>query len=541
MRDNRGQLTIRGARLMKRIADDQTPTKRRHAKAVQGRRERALHAREQSVARRESQIRAREKRTGDHDVEVTKREEALDLGERALRARAEADTARTARERLMVQLREANEKLVIATLRADELAKQAIAAHEIAAESATIEAERRKRAEALSTQLLASENALRASERQARASDRAKDNFLAMLGHELRNPLAPILLALDLIEMDSSDPHKREHTIIDRQVKQLVQLVDDLLDVSRIHSGKIELRRQPIEVADIVSRAVEMASPLIEAKGHTVTVEVPQHGLELDGDVLRLTQVVGNLLTNAAKYTPGGGSIVVSGERRGPKVLLRIRDNGIGISETMLPRIFDLFAQEQQSSGRAPGGLGLGLSIVRSLVALHGGTVTAHSAGLGRGSEFVIELPALARPNDAVSARPALDGAKPVTAHKILIVDDSHVVADLVGLALRKLGHDVRVAFDGPSALSSVEGFMPDVVLLDTGLPGMDGYQVATRLRTALAPHEAHFIAISGYGQEADRKRSADAGFDEHLVKPIDFATLQHAIEQAMGPGRLAQ
>src|SRR5690606_23710006 len=269
-------------------------------------------------------------------------------------------------------------------------------------QSATVEAERRRRAEALATQLLASENALRARERSAHASSRAMDEFLAMLGHELRNPLGSILLALELIARDRTDPHRREHNIIVRQVNLLARLVEDLLDVSRFKSGKVELRREPVEATELVSRAVEIAGPLIESKRHTLTVDVPPHGLTIDGDVLRLTQVVGNLLTNAAKYTPSGGSIAVSGERHGANVVLRVRDTGIGISEAMLPRIFDVFAQEHQPSHHAPGGLGLGLTIVRSLVALHGGTVTAHSAGLGRGSEFVIELPASdARVEDA--------------------------------------------------------------------------------------------------------------------------------------------
>ena len=337
--------------------------------------------------------REHEQRTGENAITVSDREDALDLHDRALSALAEADAARRERERLILQMSEANERLVIATLRADELVDRAVAAHALAAETATIEAARRERAELVATELLATENVLRASERKAQASNRAKDQFLAILGHELRSPLAPILLALDLIAMNHSDPHKREHTIIERQVNQLVRLVDDLLDVSRIRSGKIQLRREPVELAEVVSRAAEMAMPLIEAKSHTLTVEVPRHGLRVDGDVLRLTQVVGNLLTNAAKYTPSGGTIAVTGECRGTSAVLRVRDSGIGISHQMLPRVFDLFAQEQQSTGAAPGGLGLGLTIVRSLVALHGGSVTASSAGLGRGSEFAVELP----------------------------------------------------------------------------------------------------------------------------------------------------
>jgi CheY-like chemotaxis protein len=348
-----------------------------------------------------------------------------------------------------------------------------------------------------------------------------------------------MLLALDLIAMDTTDAHKREHTIIERQVKLIVQLVDDLLDVSRSMSGKIELRRQPIELADVVSRAVEIASPLIEAKGHVLTIEIPERGLTVDGDVLRLTQVVANLLTNAAKYTPPKGAIAVLGERRGASALLRVRDTGIGISKQMLPRIFDLFAQEHQPADRAPGGLGLGLSIVRSLVTLHGGTVTANSEGLGHGSELVLELPRLLLGSETAASKTASPvSAAAIEPRKILVVDDNRTVADLTSIALTRLGYDVRVAFDGTSALSSVKDFVPEVVLLDIGLPGIDGYEVAKRLRAALAPHEPRFIATSGYGQAADRQRSADANFDDHLVKPVDLATLQRSIERSRPKGK---
>lgn len=332
-----------------------------------------MHAREQAVAERETRAGAREQRSSEQSIALNERESALDLRDRALCAVAEADAARRERERLMLQMREANERLVIATVRAEELVERAIAAHALAAQSATIEAERRRRAE---------------------ASVRAKDEFVAMLGHELRNPLAPIMLALDLIALDADDAHKREHTVIRRQVRQLSALVDDLLDVVRIRSGKIELRRSSVEAADVVARATEVAAPLIESRRHTLAVHVPARGLAIDGDVARLTQVFANLLTNAAKYTPPGGSITVAAERKDAMVVVRVRDAGIGISPDMLPRIFDLFAQEQQPTVGAPGGLGLGLTIVRSFVEMHGGRISAHSEGLGRGSEFVVELPA---------------------------------------------------------------------------------------------------------------------------------------------------
>jgi len=443
-------------------------------------------------------------------------------------ARRDVDEALRERERLIQQLREANERLVIATIRSDLLAEEAVSERALAAARAAVEAELRHDAESRTAELRASHEKLKASESEARASNRAKDDFLAMLGHELRNPLAPILLALDLIAMDTADSHRREHVIIKHQITQLNQLVDDLLDVARIRSGKIELHRQPVELAIVVARAIETASPLIEAKHHTLRAEVPE-GLVTDGDLLRLTQAVGNLLTNAAKYTPPGGSITVTAAGQGPIATIRVRDTGIGISPDMLPRIFDLFAQEHQTPDRAAGGLGLGLPIVRTLVTLHGGTVAAHSEGLGRGTEVVIELPLVIRAGEPAGAGLSA-AAGSATAHKILVVDDSRLVADITGLALARLGHEVRVAFDGPSALSIVETFVPDVVFLDIGLPGMDGYELAERLRAKLPSHASHFFAITGYGQPEDRQRSADAGFDAHLVKPVDLGMLQRCI-----------
>jgi len=353
-----------------------------------------------AIEARERVVSERERVASEHDVAVTQREKAVQLREEALRALSEVDAVRLEREQLMIQLREANGRLVGATLRAEELLEQAIAAGALAAEHVTLESDARRRAEAINAELRASEELLRASETRALASSRAKDEFIAMVGHELRGPLAPMMFALDMIAADTADTHKREHAMIQRQVKLIVQLVDDLLDVTRIVSGKVELRRQPLELAEVVSRAVEIASPLIESKGHELTVDVAAHGLIIDGDVLRLTQVVSNVLTNAAKYTPPRGSITVKGERRGSNVQLHVRDTGIGITKEMLPRIFDLFAQESQPSERPRGRPGPGLNIVRSLVTLHGGTVTAYSEGLGHGSELVIELPALSKPDE---------------------------------------------------------------------------------------------------------------------------------------------
>jgi len=443
-----------------------------------------------------------------------------------------SDNARNDRESLLLQTREANERLVAAKLREEELVEQARAARVLAAESAKIEEEERLRAEQLASQLRACEQALRVSEREAQTSNRAKDEFLAMLGHELRNPLAPVLIALDLIAMDSSDPHKDKHAVIERQVRHLIQLVDDLLDVSRIRTGRVELQRQVLELVDIVSRAVETALPTIDAKRLVLRVDIPHAGLEVEGDMLRLAQAVGNLLTNAARYTPSGGSIEVTGERRDTTIYLRVRDTGIGISDDMLPRVFDVFTRDRASDSSG-GGLGLGLAIARSLVTMHGGAVTARSEGHGRGSELVIELPAVHRQSDAAKTRSTRDVIDVVHACNILVVDDNREAARIEAEALTRIGHVVRVAFDGPSALSAIADFIPEVVLLDIGLPAMDGYEVARRLRAALSPHDVHFIAITGYGEPVDRQRSNGAGFDTHLVKPVDIATLKRNIDDS--------
>jgi len=369
------------------------------------------------------------------------------------------------------------------------------------------------------------------------AASRAKDEFLAMLGHELRNPLAPILTALDLMAMRDPGASERERKIIHRQVSHLVHLVDDLLDVSRITSGKIDLHREPTELADVVARAVEMASPLLEKKAHDLVVDVARPGLAVDGDATRLAQVVANLVTNAAKYTPARGRIVVTGRRCEGTVSLRVRDSGIGISRDMLPHVFELFVQERQATDRSMGGLGLGLALVRSLVAMHGGTVSAHSEGPGRGSEFAIELPALAT---EVEPQPRARGpratlapdARPPGVHTILVVDDNRDAAEVLANALSAAGYEVQVAFDGPSAIEIARAFMPDVALLDLGLPVMDGYELAGRLRALLAHRPTRFIAITGYGQEVDRRRSRDAGFALHLVKPVDTSTILDGLRQ---------
>ncbi|MCP3140245.1 ATP-binding protein [Pyxidicoccus xibeiensis] len=377
--------------------------------------------------------------------------------------------------------------------------------------------------------------------REAESANRAKDEFLAMLGHELRNPLAPITTALHLMGLRLGDAAQKERKVIERQVDHLMRLVDDLLDVSRITRGKVELKRQPVELAEVVAKAIEMASPLLEQRQHHLFLSVPARGLAVDADPTRLAQVVSNLLTNAAKYTEPGGRIEVSAVREDAEVILKVRDTGIGIAPEVLPRVFDLFVQERQSLDRSLGGLGLGLTIVRSLVAMHGGRVTAHSEGKGRGTEFTIQMPALARQAEAAPAShvsgPSHVRAALASGRRILLVDDNEDAVDLLSEFLESLGHVTRIAYDGPSGLSLAEAFQPDLALLDIGLPVMDGYELARRLRAMPRLSQVQLIAVTGYGQEADRIRSREAGFDAHLVKPVQLAQLEALLKGLMDSG----
>jgi PAS domain S-box-containing protein len=399
----------------------------------------------------------------------------------------------------------------------------------------------RRISQALETARLHAERGeLLARERHARAeaenASRAKDEFLALLGHELRNPLAPILTALQLMQIRGAHAVERERAVIERQTHHLVRLVDDLLDVSRITRGKVELKRERVELASVVARAIEMASPLIEQRRHNLEIRVPQHGFALDADPARLAQVIANLLTNAAKYTESGGRITITAARagaEGSEIALAVRDTGIGISPDVLPRVFDMFVQERQALDRSQGGLGLGLALVRSLVTLHGGTVSAYSAGRGQGSEFTIRLPA-AVPQDgagAAGAQPA--AARPeAAALRILVVDDNEDAADLLSSLLEALGHATKVAHDGPTALHAAESFSPELALLDIGLPVMDGYELAQRLRRQLAGRCLRLVAVTGYGLDSDRERAHAAGFDAHLVKPVSIDRLRRIIAE---------
>jgi len=367
--------------------------------------------------------------------------------------------------------------------------------------------------------------ALAKARRDAELANRAKDEFLAMLGHELRNPLAPILTALQLMNLRGITGADRERQIIERQVKHVVRLVDDLLDVSRITRGIVQLRKERLRLPDVIAKAIEIASPSIEDRRHTLQVDLAG-GLEVDGDAARLAQVFANLLNNAAKYTDPAGAIRVKTERVGDTVQVHIADNGRGIAPEMLPRVFDLFVQERQDLGRAQGGLGIGLAIVRSLVDAHGGTVRAQSPGKGRGATFTVTLPlaVLAAPVRAVDPATATVAALPGS--RILLVDDNQDAATLLADALRALGHEVVVAHDGPAALAAVANYHPQVALLDLGLPVMDGFELADRLRGESGLSDVTLIAVTGYAQEVDRRRTAASAFDLHLAKPIDVHQL---------------
>jgi signal transduction histidine kinase/ActR/RegA family two-component response regulator len=371
--------------------------------------------------------------------------------------------------------------------------------------------------------------------REIREADRRKGEFLAMLGHELRNPLAPILNALHVMRLPSLDREGLEQAraIAERQVKHLARLVDDLLDVSRIDRGKIELRKGRVDLREAVSRAIDTTRPLIDGRRHSLSVALPDQELPLEADPTRLEQILANLLNNAAKYTEPGGEIALAVERGRGDYVIKVRDNGNGIDPDLLPRVFEMFTQADCSLDRSQGGLGIGLTLVRRLVQMHGGRVSAHSEGRGRGSEFVIVLPALPSAaedvgeDSGIASPPQAQGTHPC---RVLLVDDNVDGTSVLARLLRQSGHQVDVALDGATALQTARDHRPDVVLLDIGLPGMDGYEVAKRLRAQEGLGEVALVALTGYGQEEDRLRAAEAGFDHHLVKPVDLEVVQEIL-----------
>jgi PAS domain S-box-containing protein len=369
-------------------------------------------------------------------------------------------------------------------------------------------------------------------EEEATLASKAKDEFLAMLGHELRNPLAPIRTALQLMNLRGDPSNTKEREVIERQVNHLISLVDDLLDVSRITRAKVALDLQPIEISVVISRALEMSSPLLEQRQHHLELAVPRSGLVVDADATRLAQVFSNLLTNAAKYTDPGGRITVTATRAGADVVVTVKDNGVGITPDVLPSIFEMFVQGRQPIERSQGGLGLGLSIVRSLVTMHHGSVTAQSAGRGKGSTFTVRIPSSEGAVPA-SKRPA-NSPRSKAIHRILLVDDNLDAVTMLEEILKSDGHDTRIAADGPSALSIARDFKPEVALLDIGLPVMDGYELARHLRALLSGATPRLIAVTGYGQDKDLDRAIAAGFDRHLVKPVALDLLRKTIAELM-------
>jgi PAS domain S-box-containing protein len=379
----------------------------------------------------------------------------------------------------------------------------------------------------------------RSAEQMLKDADRRKDEFLATLAHELRNPLAPISNALQIWPRVETDPVQcvRIREMMERQVKQLKRLIDDLLDVSRISLGKIQLRKENKELSQILEGAIEGIRPFVDACGHRLVVDLPDYPVSVDGDVGRLMQVFGNLIHNAAKYTDPGGLIRVSYGAHDGHVLIKVKDNGSGIPQEMLESIFDAFAQVDLNLDRAQGGLGIGLTLVKTLVEMHGGTVRATSEGPGLGSEFVVTLPLAQRASSALA-----DGELPRDAQtrdeprllrrRVLIVDDLKPSADTLALMLEELGQDTRVAYDGRTALDMAREFRPDAVLSDIAMPGMDGYHLAKRLRATEGQNPV-LVALTGYGQEHDRARATEAGFSHHLVKPTTLESVREVLAKS--------
>jgi signal transduction histidine kinase/CheY-like chemotaxis protein len=401
--------------------------------------------------------------------------------------------------------------------------------------------------------------AARQAEQALRQADRRKDEFLATLAHELRNPLAPLRHALEILRTHHDDATRveRARTIMQRQLGQLVHLVDDLLDISRISRGSIELREERIDILEAVESAIETSRPVIDANGHHLTVDKPAEPIAVEGDMTRLAQVIGNLLDNAAKYTPRGGRIDLTVRREGAEIVVRVRDSGVGIPPAVLPRVFEMFTRVGKPVDRPPHGLGIGLALVRQLVELHGGSIEVHSPppqangsdAAGEplsGTEFAVRLPALdlagtetgptplvAPPVDKVAVGERAGTTAPRL--RVLIADDNIDAAELLGMLLEEMGHEIRAAHDGRQALDVARGFRPDVAILDIGMPEMTGYDVARAIRSEPWGSEIVLIALTGWGQAEDRARAKDQGFDHHLVKPVAPDRLEKVLASVRG------
>jgi len=439
-------------------------------------------------------VTSRENSVHDREDAAKLREELALLREEALTAREEAARAKAALEDgLMSQLREANENLVIATVNAQEMTETA------------------KRANVL------------------------QEQFLAMLAHELRNPLAPIVNALAILRgIETEEPQLAwVHDVIKRQVGHLTRLLNDLLDVSRVTTGKIALQMKRIRVSEVMLQAVETSSPVIQARKQKLTLDLPAQPLSIDGDPERLAQVFSNLLNNAAKYTPEGGCIGFAAERRDEEVVLRVTDTGNGIAAEALPNVFDLFVQEGRSLARSQGGLGIGLTVVRGIVVMHGGTVQARSAGADQGSEFEVALPLARNIPKEHGLRASSLSPLPKVAYRLVQIEDNEDANASLKAVLEFMGCEVSSAFDGITGVALVLAERPQIVLCDIGLPGIDGYEVAGRLRAQMKPPLPLMIALTGYGQPEDVARALAAGFDNHAVKPVDPETLLRLIARS--------
>jgi PAS domain S-box-containing protein len=384
------------------------------------------------------------------------------------------------------------------------------------------------------TAILRDVNDRRDAEIALRAVDKRKDEFLATLAHELRNPLAPLRNGLQLLKLAKGDLELIERTryMMEMQVTQLVRLIDDLMDVSRINKDMLELNKEPTLLGKIIRQAVETSGPLIDSQKHELSIDIPSEEIFLEGDTVRLTQVFANLLNNAAKYTPNNGRISIHVVPEDGWVSVRIKDNGIGIPEDMLSNVFKMFTQVDNSLERSHGGMGIGLSLVKRLVEMHGGSVVARSGGIGAGSEFIVTLPIAPRPVAAESGRAAQgDSYKAAANRRVLVVDDNADSAHTLAIILEMMGHITEVAGDGLEAIATAEKFLPEVVLMDIGMPKLNGYETARRMRQSSWGRKIFIIAMTGWGQDDDRRKSSEAGFNSHLVKPVDEAEIRRILD----------
>jgi PAS domain S-box-containing protein len=380
------------------------------------------------------------------------------------------------------------------------------------------------------------EEALRRSEEALREADRRKDEFLALLAHELRNPLAPVRYALAANRKPGRTTAQRRQAdeIIERQVSHMSRLLDDLLDVSRVTRGRLELKKSATELTSAIGAAIETVRPLLDEKHHTLALDLPSEPVRLEADAVRLAQIFSNLLINSAKYTPAGGRIQLRAFQERQTVVVSVSDNGIGISADMLPRLFTMFSQCPTTSSLSVGGLGVGLSLVRGLVTLHGGTVEARSAGRGLGSEFIVKLPTGLPAAVPADCQAGADGPLSDGALKILVVDDNHDAADACAMLLEASGHQVQTAYTGRGALQLANTFRPHALLLDIGLPDMDGYKLAQQVRATAWGHDAVLVAVTGWGQEQHRLQATKAGFDQHLMKPLSAETVESLLHSLL-------